>query len=200
MARDTGGGRIVVVCAPGNVNAIISLLESVEVRYCQLRYIVQPSPTGPVNAFFRGLECCSSEDTVMMLCGDNVIGENTWGVIRHTLTQNSEANLIVAGRLHTYRDAGRFTTIVNMDQDSGNYPRWKFYHGTQDLVDKGHLINCWVGPVLFRGAILKALTDGSMIRYDNFSGLFNVLSRRLPLSTVLFKSDAMDVGVPEELP
>lgn len=73
QAIAAGCRRIVVVVSPVNAAAVCDVIESNE--HEGVRYVIQPSPTGPGDALRRGLELTSSE-AVLVLLGDNILQDN----------------------------------------------------------------------------------------------------------------------------
>ncbi len=185
------GETITIVCAPENCRSIVDLIRAQKAPYMDdLRFAVQPSPTGPINALALGLTQCES-DYVMMLCGDNVIDNATWANCKEALAQGQR--LLTIAIEQVYRDyAERFTTFdAKANGDMG-----KFFHGTKELTGPEYLSTaCWVGPVIMkRGALKEALK----VPPRDFATLFNRIGGRHTQPRT-FVSHTLDIGVPEAL-
>lgn len=192
--------RIIVVCAPGNVEMITQVLDNVGLpSTVSLLYVVQPKAAGPVAALWLGLQAGLKEppdEPAMMLCGDNYIPDETWEKAQKIFYENAHQNALFFGNKKCATlEASRMTVLT----ESG-----RFHNGLSVQPSEKHrLHDCWVGPVMFTGLMRKDI-ENCAPHSKTFADLFNEAidtskQANKMTSRYAFTSDTKDIGVPEAL-
>jgi len=183
-------GRIVVVASPYNIQAIVDVLE--DGGSSDLQYVIQPTPTGPINAVYRGVLACSAP-AVNIICGDNIISHDDFeGLHRKFQKLMADQNdmlletALAWGFTNLYEEAATRFTVYDED--------------TKAFIDKPpspelyaveRKVPAWIGPILIQGP--TNLWDGSR---KTFAEVFNEIP---PKNRTTFMSHAVDIGVPSAL-
>lgn len=175
--------RTVVVANPLNVGPLTEVVPDA-------MFILQPEPTGPVNALRLGINCVSPESThIMLLCADNYMSTVTLDCARQAAMERPHS-LVIGAREVSGPNARRFTRLV---PDIAVFVDAN--HGPPCPED--FTMNCWIGPVIVPKL---ALGCALVTEHLSFAGLFNhMLSGTYTHGIAQIPSDAQDVGVPEEL-
>jgi dTDP-glucose pyrophosphorylase len=164
-----------------------------------LLYVIQPTAAGPVSAFWLGLQSAlrgSVQDSVMMLCGDNYIPQETWDNAIKIFYENAHQDAMFFGCKHCATSEATRMTVFEEDG--------LFANGlsVQPQREK-RLHRCWVGPVMFTGCV-RAEIEACAPHCTTFAELFNralqqAKERKVKTSRYSFVSTTQDIGVPEAL-
>ncbi len=181
---------IVIVCSKENVGAIIEILENL--RYQQnIRYVIQPAPTGPIDAVKLALPCCHSK-FVNIICADNIIPSETWEYLQSFKNHSQDvtnADICMATKQFPLSASKRFTVYDPIQEEL-------FTRGPR--VRETGLQTCWVGPVCIRRhSLIKAFKKGNNV--TSFEELFNKITKTNPNLMLTYKANVIDIGVPGEL-
>lgn len=184
---------LTIVCSPENVKALTQVIP----QQRNVNWVVQPEPTGVVNAIARGLPFITLPWT-LILCADNTFEGDVPTEITGPLFGVRSLPPHDARRFTRYRVRNRNIEMTNLSDDA---PRF------QTTEDRGVEIieadadgfgdGCWIGPLLLPSYdVHKALSEeappktivGLMRRTTNDG-------RHLtPLPMM-----CSDMGIPEEL-
>jgi NDP-sugar pyrophosphorylase family protein len=140
-ATSVTSGKIVIVLAPDNVAPITSLIRDSGLLDDQLRFVVQPEPTGPGDAFLIAAEMCQTKH-VLILAADNLFGENDLRNVIQGLANDPAPNLIVGGKkIADPEVAQRFTRITADGSFEGPI---------KNEIDEswGDSFYVWLGPLI----------------------------------------------------
>jgi len=168
---------VVVVASPLNAQPVCEIVGE------RARVVLQAVPTSSLDALRIGLEVGRAE-MVMVLCGDNIVPEDT---TLNVLEATHPETLTVAVRPWTVRAGGRFTVFSN----------GKFW--PPGLPVDGAEVLAWIGPIVApREALARALQSLGRDT-DQFADLFNAMTAEPSTRLAFAKSDASDIGIPEEV-
>lgn len=178
-ASNLGTDRIIIVCAPGNVEPIAHLTDEFNPYI-----IVQPNPTGPGDALLLGLELVQSTD-VLVLMGDNTFRDEDVDRVMNGL---EGANLAVGVQEVPAELSKQFTWYSTRDQTW----REKVEHiGYEDVV------SAWIGPFAAMSSELKRQLP-NVPRNENgerpISPVFNTFRQDM---TMVMGVTSEDIGTPE---
>jgi len=189
--KDWGASTVSIIVAPENARAILSLCQP------EYNYIVQPGPSGVVDAISRGLPFSDGEWT-LILCADNTFtldGESIQLPPKHSC---------FGTRKLSPEDARRFTRFklrkpIDVTTFKDDTPQF-LQHGVHiieadaqgvDVVGDG----VWIGPLLLR---TEMIAQALMSRPNTVVELMR-LATNDGITLQPFKMRCEDLGMPEEL-
>jgi NDP-sugar pyrophosphorylase family protein len=194
---------VTIVASPVNVMAIVSVLKANAMLWRDLQIVIQPEPTGPVDALRRGFRARlgrSNSDTTLVLCGDNVVPLETM----QTFIQGGDAyddkfaGWVAVKKMDDELAAGRFTRVAEDAREfrEGIQPGGMWRDGKY---------RAWLGPVLTYSEYLRLFFESPAKSDSEVVQLSRVWERVVHIhgvtSSKWFLVDAKceDIGVPEEL-
>jgi len=161
--------EVVIVASPDNVKSLTQVVIADS-------WVVQPEPTGVVNAIARGIRFIESVWTVI-LCADNTF--DTQGIILPEVINS----LYFGARQLDKTSAKRFTRYTQ----ANNFTR--FIEASSDETGEG----CWIGPLVLPTEAIKKYVGIS----ETIVQLVNVIQKEHRTLTPL-NMHCTDMGVPEE--
>lgn len=173
--------RIIVVASTENVKQLTQVVEPDN----SIRWVIQPTPDGVVDAIKRGLELVTSE-MVLILCADNLfdIGQMLPSDLDIFIKDKIAA---VACRSLPVEEATRFSRVGS---GANQYPAI-----TMDMPTRGSAL-CWIGPLILKTNNCRSSID--TFGDDQTIQLF--INRSLDeQGLALMHMSCSDLGVPEEI-
>lgn len=180
--------NIIYVVSPVNVAPIIDVLRAgVPDLWDRMMFIVQPDPTGPVDALFLGSHMIGDE-LVCVACADNIIDEGLVARMRRYMEHSSDRQVLIPVVKIPEEDIGRYTPVYRWPGDDYHWTGddYHFHSGARHAEDEYE--GAWIGPLVFRTSYL---TDGLMAGFTTFAELLGALRKQMTI-----ESHCVDVGVP----
>lgn len=181
--------KIIIICSPENIKTICEIVESLDDGN-NVYYVIQPKPTGPIQALVLALPYCTS-DNIAIVCADNVVCDKVWKMGTQFDGREYDFILSIPYTRMDNETAKRFT-IVNRNGTDGV----SFYKDKKNdhLGDK----KCWIGPVYVnKDAFTKGLTEYYVDK--TFEDIFNYIANNIKAEIQLYEADVIDIGVPGEM-
>lgn len=159
QAEAVTSGRIVVVLAPDNVAPIVNLIRDSGYLDDQLRFVVQPDPTGPGDAYLLAAEVCSTSHT-LVLAADNLFGEDDVANVIKTIAHDPVPNLVVGGKSIVDPEIAKRFTRITADGT--------FEGPIQNEITEawGNSFYVWLGPLLVNRELLCDALRAADVRCD----------------------------------
>jgi molybdopterin-guanine dinucleotide biosynthesis protein A len=177
--------RIIIVCAPQNISALTAVLPMVD----NMLFVIQREADGVLNAVRTGL-AVATDTTAMLLCADNIIALSTWSLepfYRESTTDHDA--LYVHGQFIPAPEVERFTYFSD----------GKWFEKTSVVGSSPAQKFCWLGPLVFNTALMRDAIDRFSVDYpterQSVGRVFNYYTGNC--WTIV--SDALDIGLPENL-
>ena len=170
-------GNIYVVVSPQNVAYIIDVVEAAFVHQSwRIRYVVQPSATGTMDAVRCAMPMIHSD--VMIVCADNIIPADTYKKVEAGLVKH---DVSLSVKLMPLKEAERFTYFDGEDVYEKLPP-------PEHVTDP---VFVWIGPLAICMRFLFTHA-GDTERLSGLIALADTFHRVV--------AECVDIGVPEELP
>lgn len=177
--------KVILVVAPENALPICQVIK-IGLRG---RVVVQPSPLGPGEALYRGL-CCATSSSVVVLCGDNIVEEESAFKIVNLAEKRSGVQKIFGGRVMTdEHDASRFTRVTTNKLVEGR---------PGGLVDGKYRV--WLGPLVVpRIPTMTELMRAQTTEVGRGEIKISENLDRVPGENHFVEVECYDIGVPDAL-
>lgn len=192
--------RDVIVCSPENARLLIDLVPETDDEPFNLRWVLQPHPTGVANAVYLALPYVDTE-WCLILCGDNTFSP---------LPLDTRA---LIGRLGAFgartidgQSALRFTRFVHRKNDlditahdHGSDQFSASVNGGVEFINDDHTFGdgCWIGPLLLKTDALRKIRDLRLPLFNVVNMIRQATDDGRGIQPLPMLCE--DLGVPEEL-
>lgn len=177
--------RIIIVCAPQNINALTTVLPMID----NMLFVVQREADGVLNAVRTGLSV-TTDTTVTLLCADNVIALTTW------LLDPFKRNTTI--ELDTLYIHGQFMSADTVEQFT-YFSHGKWFEKTPVVGDSSARRFCWLGPLTFNASLMRSAINRYTVDHPSENQSIGRVLNYYTGERQMIVSDALDIGLPENL-